>query len=143
MYRVQGWNACISAGETMTLRLSVDETKENLGLIIEPGTYKIDEILCCVSDRPIEQQQKTEGNTMNHLTPEPEQREYLERCKQAQQEIHDQIGKLKTDLFKCIGTIESIQSKCSTRPHTAEEILKMRDDRLRQAGVCIPQYERD
>lgn len=54
MHRVQGRNACLSAGETMTLRLSVDETKENLGLIIEPGTYKIDEILCCVSDRPIE-----------------------------------------------------------------------------------------
>ncbi len=29
-------------------------------------------------------------------------------------EIHDQIGKLKTDLFKCIGTIESIQSKLRT-----------------------------
>ena len=56
---------------------------------------------------------------MNHLTPESEQLEYLERCKQA-------IEDLKKD-----------------RPHTAEEILKMRDDRLRQAGVYIPQYERD
>ena len=56
---------------------------------------------------------------MNHLTPESEQLEYLERCKQATED-------LKKD-----------------RPHTAEEILKMRDDRLRQAGVCIPQYERD
>jgi hypothetical protein len=38
----------------MTLTMTVKEVKENLGLIIEPGTYKIDEILCCVSDRPIE-----------------------------------------------------------------------------------------
>ena len=28
------------------------------------------------------------------------------------------------------------------RPHTAEDLLKMRDDKLRRAGVCIPQYER-
>ena len=56
---------------------------------------------------------------MNHLTPETEQREYLERCKKA-----------KKDLEK-------------DRPHNAEELLKMRDDRLRAAGVCIPQYERD
>ena len=56
---------------------------------------------------------------MNHLTPEPEQRECLERCKQAAEDLE------------------------KDHPHTAEELLKMRDDRLRQAGVCIPQYERD
>ena len=33
-----------------------------------------------------------------------------------EKEIHEQIGKLKTDLFKCIGTIESIQDKCRSRP---------------------------
>ena len=36
------------------IRLTTTEAKQHLGLIIEPGTYKIDEILCCVSDRPIE-----------------------------------------------------------------------------------------
>ena len=56
---------------------------------------------------------------MNHLTPEPEQREYLERCKQAAEDLE------------------------KDRPRTAEELLKMHDDRLRQAGVYIPQYERD
>jgi hypothetical protein len=55
---------------------------------------------------------------MNHLTPEPEQREYIERCKKATEDLKKE------------------------RPHTAEELLKMRDDKLRQAGVCIPQYER-
>jgi len=54
---------------------------------------------------------------MNYLTPESEQREYIERCKKATEELD--------------------------RPHTAEDLLKMRDDKLRAAGVCIPQYERD
>jgi len=62
-------------------------------------------------------EKQAEGKSMNHLTPESEQREYIERCKKATEELD--------------------------RPHTPEELLKMRDDKLRAAGVCIPQYERD
>lgn len=57
---------------------------------------------------------------MNHLTPESEQREYIKKCMEAVKELQQD----------------------QERPHTAEELLKMRDDKLRQAGVCIPQYER-
>jgi hypothetical protein len=46
----------------MTLTMTVDEVKKNLGATVQPGTYKLEEILL-MNDRPM---QLVKGKRRNH-----------------------------------------------------------------------------